>query len=157
VNVVTGRGTPWTDELFFVDAAKRLTEIQVDALTKIYRFCSDGSFEIDWGRGKAVGMFLIKRQSICPRSLVTFNSEGVMSLNFGWIHGSERADRIRDLIKDHAVTRLSLDVPDDIGTKNPTYPIELWGNQVTELIEMLQQVKDLSNAAEEPVLSGVDQ
>jgi hypothetical protein len=80
----------------------------------------------------------LKYEQIFPKSFITVQSDGVLSLNFPWLRGAREVERLRDDLKNEVVSRLGLTIPEDYERKWALFPVEAWGPKVDMLIESLK-------------------
>lgn len=123
-----------------IDLTPDLGDQQADTLEAIHENFQDIGYDISWGSGAINGSFGIKSQTICPRSLLTINSNGNMSLNFGWINGSEIAEKSRDRLAELMREKACIKVQVDFMKKYLTYPIAEWAPHAAEVVEVLKQL-----------------
>jgi len=134
--VITPQRKKWDRQSFFNDARGRLKNSDVDVLSSFLdKFISVG-LEIGWGTGSQAGSYTVYDRSICPRSFYTVGSTGTLSINFGWLNGSEVAESARDKLLELVNTKVGLPVKDV--TKFPTYELHLWKDKVDSLVEALK-------------------
>jgi hypothetical protein len=91
----------------------------------------------------------VKELSACPRSLFSVYSNGDLTLNFGWVNGSETAERARDRLRDLIIQVVGLPVADTYLTKVTTYPSAVWCGKVALLNEALSRLASEFRAASE--------
>lgn len=139
INTASSR-RQWDKTSFFADAHIKLAEVEVQALETLYEQCLSLGCEVTWGSGVNSSSFNVKEPSICSRSLFTASSNGNLAFNFGWLNGSETAERSREKLKDIVVQETNLKIPDNYTNKYPTYPISEWGSKVDSLLEALRHL-----------------
>jgi hypothetical protein len=98
----------WDKDAFFKDAAARLTDADVAAITVVFDSAVAGGWELRWGTGKKSGSFSVMDPALCQRSLLTVYSTGELSLNFKWLNENDRETAVRDRFIALAVERLHL-------------------------------------------------
>ena len=125
---------------FFADARQKLTPTDLQSVEVFYARCLEMGFEIGWGTGKDNGSFTVKESAISRKSLLQVTSYGALSLNFGWLKGSEPAERARDRLKALVVQKGDLSIADDYASKFPTYPIAAWSSRGGPLADALRDL-----------------
>lgn len=135
-----GSRKKWDRSSFMAEARSKLGDKQADILQAIYKRFQDIGYDISWGTGANTGSFSIKAQSICPRSLLTINSNGNMALNFGWINGSDTAEKARDRFAELISEKTGIKVQGDYMKRYLAYPIAEWAPHVADLVEALKQL-----------------
>jgi len=93
----------WDKDSFFYDIKKRMDDGTLipeayDAIQKMYDFSVKYADEISWGTGPITGSFSPKFYTISRRSIYTIRSDGIMSLNFGWLDDNETAIKLREAL-----------------------------------------------------------
>lgn len=132
----------WDQSSFVAEARSRLGDQQAKILEATHDRFHDIGYNISWGTGANTGSFGIKAQRICPRSLLTINSNGNMSLNFGWINGSDIAEKARDRFAELMTEKASIKVQGDYMKKWLTYSMAEWAPHVANVVEVLKQLLD---------------
>lgn len=130
----------WDRDSFFADAARKLSPSEVQAMTDLYDSATGLGCAIAWGTGKDNGSFNIKEPALCQRSLISVSSNGLLSLNFGWLNESEREQRVRDKLRDLAAERLGVAIPNDYAQRHVSVPPGQWVPKSTVLGRLLADV-----------------
>lgn len=136
----------WSESLFFADAEDRLAPEDVIVIRELFDYCRSSSFDVTYGTGARVGSIQVKRPPLFSKSLISVFSDGRLVLNFGWTENNDTALKIRDYLKDCAVSRLGFDVPDDYTVKYPEYIMPIWKGKISELISILKEIEGKLNA-----------
>jgi len=126
----------WDRASYFLDAASKLTPEQVNAVESLLDFCLSLGCEVTWGTGIQRGSFNVKEPSICPRSILTCYSNGDLTFNLFWLHGSELALHAQSRLRELAGKRLNLPT----GTEDRPITIDYWLPRSQEVIEMVREV-----------------
>ncbi|MBI2909723.1 MAG: hypothetical protein HYX92_18950 [Chloroflexi bacterium] len=63
-----------------------------------------------------------------------------MQLNFGWVNGSDIAERARDRFAELMREKAVLNVPADIMKAYPTYRIAAWRERGADVVGVLKQL-----------------
>lgn len=134
--VITSQRRKWDKLSFFNDARSKLKNSDVDILSSFLDKCISIGLEIGWGTGGKTGSYTVYDRSICPRSFYTVGSNGTLSINFGWLNGSEAAESARDRLLELVNTKVGLPAKDI--TKFPTYELHLWKEKIDSLVEVLK-------------------
>jgi hypothetical protein len=130
----------WNRSTFFADAQAKIGHEKATVVERFFDQCVSAGFEVTWGTGVNNGSFNIKEPSICPRSLVTVWSDGRLDINYGWLTGSEVAERGRERLKDLIAQRVGLKVPDDDARHWPSYSHADWTGKAEMLAEVLVEL-----------------
>ena len=130
----------WDKVSYFADARTKLSDEEVNTLVNLYEQSLVLGCDIAWGTGAARGSFNVKELTACQRSLLTVYSDGVLALNFGWLNGSEIAERARERWKDLIAQQVGLRIPENYTIKSPSYPFTEWAGKVVTLIAALRQL-----------------
>ena len=120
--VTVSKGSPrkkWDKTSFFDELSNNVDEKNINAVQKIYNFCEAiPSCSIKWGTGAVSGSFSLVYDAICPRSIFSvWSSNGSVSLNFGWVHGSDLAEKFKVDFRNSLNNKLNLNLEE-----NPKYP-----------------------------------
>lgn len=132
-----GSRRKWDRDSFFADAARKLSPSEVQAMTDLYDSATRLGYGIGWGTGKDNGSFSVKEPALCQRSLISVYSNGLLSLNFGWLNESEREQSVRDRLRDLAVERLGFTIPSDYAQRHVSAPAGQWVPKSTVLGQLL--------------------
>jgi hypothetical protein len=135
-----GSRKKWDRSLFMAEANSRLTAQEAKIIDDLYDKFLDIGFNISFGTGTNTGSFSIKAPDICPRSFLTIWSNGNLALNFGWISGSDIAEKARDRFAELIREKSGMKVHEDYIKKYLSYSMVEWAPQVTNLIEVLKQI-----------------
>jgi hypothetical protein len=136
-----GSRKKWDITSFMAEARSRLGEQQGSTIEAIYKNFQAIGYDFSWGTGANTGSFGIKAQNICPRSLLTIATNGNMGLNFGWINGSEIAEKARDRFAQLLTEKAGIKVQgEDYMKRYLQYPIAEWAPHREELVEVLKQL-----------------
>lgn len=74
----------WDKTQFFEACASLPAAVQA-AMRQVHALAGEPGFSIKWGTGNVTGSLNLVVPSVCPRSVVSFYSDGRMVLNFGWL------------------------------------------------------------------------
>jgi len=147
---VTTAGTrrKWDKDSFLADANMKLGSKDAQAIETLYEQAISMGYGINWGTGGTRGSFGIKLSRISPKTLLTVRSNGVLSLNLGWLNATEEVMRVRDRLQQFFASKVGLNVPADYERRYPEYPMSEWTSKVPTIIAAL---KELSKEFSEPV------
>ncbi|MGC8947306.1 MAG: hypothetical protein ACP5N6_14250 [Anaerolineae bacterium] len=142
VIVTPGSGSrrKWNEAMFFEAAATGLGETASGALRAVYDYARSQGLVITWGTGAQRGSFNVKAPHLCPRSIFTLWSDGEMSLNFGWLNGSETAEKFRDALKGALEARLGWNIPPDFSERYVKIPSSEWVPRVSVFIDLFREL-----------------
>lgn len=142
----------WDKETFFADAGRRLSDGDVQVVKRVHDAAIALGCELSWGSGEKKGSFNVKDAALCQRSLFSVYSNGRLSLNFGWLHETERVEAMRDRFIALAIEKLGLPAA-DYRDKYQYVRIDDWrgrGEAVTDVLKVLITEFRLPNPALEP-------
>jgi hypothetical protein len=133
----------WDEKDYFEDAQTRLGD-GAGSLRELYDQLSGAQgFEIGWGTGQ-VGSFNPKAPAICPRSLISVFSNGLLWLNLVWL-----PDLCREKLKALATDELGLVIRPELG--QPSFSLTEWGNKVDLLVKgLVRVVEELRTSEDSP-------
>lgn len=136
VTISTGSSRrKWDKFLFFEELGKNVDEQLFDAIQKVYNFCETSGCSIKWGTGAISGSFGLVCDSISQKSIFTaWTSRGNVSLNFGWLHGSDYADKFKEDFRNLLNRRMGLDIEE-----NPKFP-SIVGPVVSEKVDAFIEI-----------------
>jgi hypothetical protein len=125
----------WDEPSFFADATENqgLTDSQLDAMRRLYKFSEEHSDDIGWGTGKGRGSFNPKFAGISVRSPYTVFSDGRLVLNLKWLR-EPTAVRCRETMHGEIIKIPGIRLPED--PLFPSIPLRDWGPRVEEIIEV---------------------
>ena len=133
VNVVTAASRKrWDEASFFADAHAKLGE-QAGILRTLYDQLNFEGFGLEWGTGQKAGSFNPKVYAISPRSLISVNSDGWMTLKLGDLPGA-----CQEKLKSLAEDELGLTIP--AGQKYPSFFVTKWANNIERLVKGLVRI-----------------
>lgn len=135
-----GAKKKWDMSSFMAEVRSKLGDQHADIIETIHKDFQDIGYDISWGSGVKTGSFGIQAQNICPRSLLTIWSDGNMALNFGWINGSDIAEKARDRFAELMREKAGIKVQDDYVKKNISYPMAEWAPQAADIVAVLKQL-----------------
>lgn len=137
----------WDEGRFFAEAERVLTPEQAKAVRKLYEFAKKGGDEIAWGSGSVSGSFGLKVHRISKKSLFTVDTNGYLSLNFGWLK-DETAAKYRDLFAKYVSETKKIPVPKDYHDHHPSYEALIWTPAVDDFISVIRKL--LEKLEDEP-------
>jgi hypothetical protein len=130
----------WSRTSFIDEARKHLGEQTVKILETLYDQAQNIGYEIRWGTGIKEGSFNVKLPRICSRSIFTIWTNGRMSLNFGWLDGSEIADKARERFAELMIENVGITLESDYANKWPHLTYDEWAPRVADVIGVLKQL-----------------
>jgi hypothetical protein len=126
----------WDRPSFLTDAASKLTPAQVNAVESLLDYSLSLECEVTWGTGIQKGSFNVKEPLICPRSILTCYSNGDLTFNLFWLHGSEIAIHAQHKLRELAGKKLNLPA----GKEDRPLAIGQWVPRAQEVAEVVQEV-----------------
>jgi hypothetical protein len=130
----------WDEEKFMNEVSKNFKSSELESIKKIYDFCKQNT-TIYWGTGATRGSFNPVVDKIDPnRSILTLRSNGVLSLNFGWLNQSESSKKYRDLFGKLIQEKIGLKLQQDWIERYPEYKIKEWSKVTDKLIEVIDEL-----------------
>jgi len=136
----SGTRKKWDRSSFMADARNKLGEQKADTLVALYDQFQEMGCDIRWGTGSNRGSFSFIAPNICSPSFLSVISDGNMALNFGWLNGSDFAERARDRFAQLIKDKLGIKLPDDYITKCLSIPMADWAPKTAEILEVLKQL-----------------
>ena len=127
----------WDEMSFFSRASESLQPQHVNAMKAIFDQSVKLKCNVTWGTGAVDGTFNVQEPSICQRSFMTVFSNGRISLNFGWLNGSDVAERARGRLKELTLIKTGLLVPEDYERKWVGFSSLQWSPNVAQLTDVL--------------------
>lgn len=79
----------WDASQFFAACAELPGEVQA-VLRQAHALAGQSGFGLKWGTGSVTGSLNLVIPAICPRSIVSFHTDGRLTMNFGWLPESTR-------------------------------------------------------------------
>lgn len=126
---------------FFTEAGKNLGPAQLAQVQAVYQYAvNTSSYEIKLGTGEKVGSINLSLPAVSGRSLISIDTDGYLSLNFGWLTGSAAIEAKRDARLQAAVGQLGLTVTQKARTRYPSFRIAVWGPRAEQLISVLKDL-----------------
>jgi len=132
----------WNEALFSVQAREQLGNDMAAVLLDMLHKFEEIGFVISWGTGYDAGSYSIKAPDICPRSFLTIYANGNLSLNFGWLNSTNKAEMARDRFVELIKEKTHLEVPPDYVAKYCNYPKEVWSPHADPIVGVMKQVLD---------------
>jgi hypothetical protein len=131
----------WNWAEFELDAAKKeLDSKQIKAIKEFHdKLVTDLHAEITWGTGKTFGWFGPKWQ-FCSAAVLGVSTSGKLSLSFGSLGKSDTERAFREKLRQLAVEKLGLTVPEDFEKKYPSYEFDEWSGKAGLLLESLRAI-----------------
>jgi hypothetical protein len=124
------------DEAFFEQASSLVTPEVVAAMRALYDFSVREADAVKWGRG-AKGSFNPKFYSISPKSIYTLNSDGRLSMNFGWLGGTDPGRMVVEMLGQE-LKRMGFAVPDDFPKRYVRIDASWWVPRLDALKKTIQ-------------------
>lgn len=103
----SGSRQVWDEDKFFVHAYESL-DSGATALRELLQSARDLACEVSWGTGSKTGSYNVKVPALGKPSLLSVYSDGNISFNFWWFHGSDRTNEIRKRYIDLVTDRLEV-------------------------------------------------
>lgn len=132
----------WDRESFFEEVRTKLDEAGIRSVEQLFERCISMGFQTGYGTGAISGSFSMYERTICPRSLFTVWTNVNLQMNFGWLNGTEVAERARDRFRDLLEERMGIQIQDV--SKYPGYRIGQWSHKLQEFTSALNDaISDL--------------
>jgi hypothetical protein len=130
----------WNWESFAKDAAQKgLDSKQIKAIKEFHdKLQTDLRAEIKWGSGMVFGTFGAKWQ-FSSASVIGASPYGSLFFNFGNLGKSDIERAFRKRLRELAVDKLGLTVPEDVERKYPSYDFD-WSQKAGLLLESLRAI-----------------
>lgn len=130
----------WNQDSFVENAITKLTTDQVESIRQILEVAEKSGWAIRWGTGTENGSMSILMPAIAKRSLFTIYSNGVLTLNFGWLYENQTEEKARDAMAEFAAREFGLAIPDNYKEKYLSVPPSDWAPKVATFINFLHRV-----------------
>lgn len=127
----------WDEATFFADAQSKLKTEQFRLVSQLYQQCLSDGCKIRWGAGKANGSFIVCEPALASKSCFSLTSSGHLCLSFASLKGDDHLDQARQRFATLFRERTSLRIPADVANAWPTYPIDTWGSQSKQVLDVL--------------------
>lgn len=137
VTLSDSRRRTWNERDFFEEAGSRLSPEQFVAVKKLYDFFLSKGLHIKWGTGFHVGSFNVVAEHLSGKSFLTIGTDGNLTMNSGWLHGHERIEEFRDILRQELPALLKISVAER--SKYPSFPADSWVVHLDSLVELLNQ------------------
>lgn len=134
VTVTTRPSKQWDEAAFFTDIQTKLDSVGLDTVRILYDFCMDKQCRVVWGRGAVVGSFNVVWPAICPRAILSIDSDGKLWLNWSNLRDNPKEEAFRDRFKD-GMQQLGFHCRED--AKYESFPVREWVTKVRQLLEVL--------------------
>ena len=130
----------WDEGQFMNEINKNFSGKELNYIKKLYNFCKGNSI-IYWGTGNTRGSFNPVVEKISEnKSIITIRSNGVLSLNFHWLHESKNTEEYRDLFGKLIEEKTGLKLQNDWKERFATYKLKEWGEFTDKLIEVIEEL-----------------
>lgn len=136
-----GARRSWNQVSFIEDALTKVTTDQAESIRRVIGASEEQSWDIKWGTGKENGSLSIRIPGAAKRSLFTIYSNGVLTLNFGWLYENATEQKVRDSIAAFARDCLKVELPANYQERYISVPPGVWAPKVENLIEFLGAIK----------------
>lgn len=133
VTVTTRPSKQWDEAAFFTDIQTKLDSVGLDTVRILYDFCMDKQCRVVWGRGAVVGSFNVVWPAICPRAILSIDSDGKLWLNWSNLRDNPKEEAFRDRFKD-GMQQLGFHCRED--AKYESFPVREWVTKVRQLLEV---------------------
>lgn len=143
---LSGGGRSWDADLFFSDAATRVSKEHLEALRSLHDWALVHADEVAYGRGKKTGSFSPKFQAVCARSIFTAQSDGTLYLNFKWLNSPPEAIAWRDCLG-RALKEQGIALPADFAERHVSMPAREWAPRLQALLSTLERELSPAGAA----------
>ena len=140
VSVTSGDRIKWNEEKFFQQAKERLSEKELEAVTKLLAFSKSKGFEINWGTGKDTGSYSIVPSTIFAKSIISVFTNGKIGINLGAFRGHESIKGFRDDLARTLTQEMNVSLPDDYIKRYPSLSPADWVQKVDILIDILKKL-----------------
>lgn len=140
VSVTIGNRRKWDEPSFFDEAGKQLSATEVTVVRNLYDVALERGYEVKWGTGKFDGSFNLVLPKACPRSVITVDSKGFLSLNFQWLRRSESADLLKRRFVDLVKQDLNLPLDAESFGRYPRFEFKQWQSFAEPLVGILTEL-----------------
>ena len=133
-----GARRKWDENSFFEEIKNKLPQDQLTTIQDLYEFSKKTADKITWGTGSENGSFNTIYTDICPRSLFSVYTNGILAINHHWMDADDQMKYYRDkLVND---IRQIFNMPAD--QQLPTWNIEDWADKVDAIKQTVKNLKE---------------
>jgi hypothetical protein len=129
----------WNEESFFEEIKNNLQPEEIKVITDIYEFSKNHADRISWGTGSTKGSFNPIFNKICPRSLFSIYSDGIIRLNYTWMNENEKQREYQKNYKISLSKHFELPSEND-KTKYPNFSIGTWMDKTENLKKVITEL-----------------
>jgi hypothetical protein len=136
----------WDEASFIQDALTKITSEQLTTIKHLIRTSEELGWDIKWGTGKENGSLSVRIPGAAKRSLFSIYSNGVLVLNFGWLHDDATEEQVRDSMADFARQELKAELPTNYREKYVSVPANVWSLKTQDIINFFRSIRAGSHA-----------
>jgi hypothetical protein len=140
VTVTGGDRIKWNEEKFFRQARERLSDKELEAVTRLLTFSKSSDLEITWGTGKDTGSYSIIPSTIFAKSIISVFTNGKIAINFGAFRGHESTNEFREDLANALIQEMNISIPDDYIKRYPYISPSDWVHKVDNLVDILKRL-----------------
>lgn len=140
VSVTSGGRGKWDEASFFDDAEAKLSQPNLVAVREIYDKALQLGYHVKWGTGRIDGSFSLVLPRACPRSVITVDAKGKLTLNFPWLRESDSADLLKVRFIELVKRDLELPLTTKSFEKYTKFDIKEWQLTVDQLVRILTEL-----------------
>ncbi len=139
VSGAAGARRKWTESETLESAKQELAPEVYEGFEKLFAFSKERADSINLGTGISRGSFGPVFEKMCPRTIFTLRTNGMLSFNFQWIDGTEAALRFRNayLAK---MKEVGFDVVESDLNKFPGFEPGDWLPKVDKMVAALKEL-----------------
>ena len=146
-SIVKGKRTKWTIDTIHEEFKKNLSAKEYSAFEKLYEFLDENTDEIRKGSGAhgSIGPIFKKLcpPTINPRSFLTLDGEGKMTINYAWLKDEYRKN-IAEKFSENPDLKIDIDGNSVIETVKgvevyPKYSRDQWSSNIDTIIDVIRE------------------
>ncbi|MBN1763615.1 MAG: hypothetical protein JW878_11190 [Methanomicrobia archaeon] len=134
----SGKRRPWTMENMLQDAKEKLESDIYDSFYYLYEFCDKNSAQMNLGTGTLHGSFSPVFPEISDHSLITVRTDGLLTLNFGWLHDNHKTEAKAAVLREKLVEAGFIFKTEQ---QFPGIAPESWTPRVEALIYIIEEIR----------------
>ena len=129
----------WTEEELLSFAKRELSSDAFAGFNKIFSFSKQYADSVSLGTGTTRGSFGPVFEKICPRTIFTLRTNGLLSLNFAWLNRSETAEIFRSKYFER-MKEVGFQLEDADIERYPTFQPDEWLPRVEKFLSVISEM-----------------
>lgn len=129
----------WTEDELLSFAKRELSPDSFAGFDKIFSFSKQYADSVSLGTGITRGSFGPVFEKVCPRTIFTLRTSGLLSLNFAWLNRSETAEKFRSRYFER-MKEIGFQLEDTDVERYPTFQPDEWLPRVDKFLSALSEM-----------------